>query len=197
MRFLALIFMLITSSLFATQSLENISKTVLKDDIIIAKFTQEKTISGLAKPLKSTGELILWGDKGVLWTVHTPFPSTLFLSKNGIFQVEGTQKTKLITGNQQNNLMLNILPKILSGNFSAITEFDVKLLSPAGATKWKVQLIPGASIAKVIDSLTIAGETFINQITIQRANGDKDVISLHNQSVKKKIPTHLEAIFNE
>lgn len=93
--------------------------------------------------------------------------------------------------------MLNILPKILSGNFSAITEFDVKLLSPAGATKWKVQLIPGVSIAKVIDSLTIAGETFINQITIQRANGDKDVISLHNQSVEKTIPTHLEAIFNE
>lgn len=197
MRNLLIVMACLMSLASAHESLDHITQSIAKDGIIKAHFQQQKSMAGLPKPLLSTGELILWQGKGILWSTQTPFPNRILLVKTGIFRVDGDKKLPLMKGQSQDQFVLNLLSKVLGGSFSEIHEFEVKVLSPKGAKTWKIMLTASGGIAKFLTSITIEGERFINHITIQRANGDHDQISLTHHTIETSLPDDFRKLFNE
>ncbi len=192
-----LVWTLSVGSVFAAQPLDQICQSMAQDGIVHAHFTQEKTLAGLPKPLKSTGEFILWKNKGILWQTKTPFVHKILLSPKGIFRLEEDKKLPLMKGQHQDQFILNILTKVLSGAFSEIHEFQVDVLSLKGDKPWKVRLAAKGGMAKFLSSITIEGDQFIHHITVLRANGDRDEISLDHHQLETSLPTEIKNVFND
>lgn len=196
MRILIILWTLLLSPVAATEHLNAICNGIIKEGIIKAHFTQLKTICGLPKPLESQGDMVLWNGKGILWKTNTPFPSTLLLSQKGIFQVDGTHKRPLMKGQKQDQYVMTLLSKVLSGSFADINEFQVDVLSPLGAKEWQIRLTPSGGLAKVIATIIIKGEKFIHHIAISRTNGDRDEITLKDHHIDSN-PIDLGTLLDE
>ncbi|AIK96372.1 LolA family protein [Candidatus Odyssella acanthamoebae] len=179
------------------QPLDKISQTLEHDGVLTASFIQKKTITGLPNPLVSTGTVTVQNGKGIVWKTETPFPVTLLLNQQGIFQVEGTKKTSLAGGQRRDKNLLNILTNVLNGNFNTITEFKVNVLEMTGDNHWKIDLLAQGAIAKFITKIQIEGDQFIRQISIQRANKDRDVITLAQHQVTKTPAADIAKILND
>jgi hypothetical protein len=197
MRYLLILMTCLISLVSAHESLDQITQSIAQDGIIKAHFQQQKSMAGLPKPLLSSGELILWQGKGILWSTQIPFPNRILLSKAGIFRMDGPKKHPLMKGQSQDQFVLNLLSKVLSGSFSQIHEFNVDVLSAKGAKTWKIKLTASGGIAKFLTSITIEGERFINHITIQRANGDQDQICLTQHTLETSIADDIRKLFDE
>lgn len=197
MKYLLILITCLISLVSAHESLDQITQSLAQDGIIKAHFQQHKSMAGLPKPLLSSGELILWQGNGILWSTQTPFPNRILLSKAGIFRMDGDKKHPLIKGQSQDQFVLDLLSKVLSGSFSQIHEFNVDVLSAKGAKIWKIKLTASGGIAKFLTSITIEGERFINHITIQRANGDQDQIFLTQHTLETYLADDIRKLFDE
>jgi hypothetical protein len=180
-----------------SHSLDKISQALQHDGILTASFSQKKTITGLPNPLVSTGTVIVQKSKGIVWKIKTPFPVTLLLNQQGIFQIEGTKKTSLAGGQSRDKHLLNILSKVLNGNFNTITEFKVNILELTEDNHWKIDLLAQGAIAKFILKIQLEGDQFIRQISVQRANKDRDVITLTQHHITKTPAADIEKILND
>ncbi|MBW8309800.1 MAG: outer membrane lipoprotein carrier protein LolA [Candidatus Paracaedibacteraceae bacterium] len=178
-------------------SLEKISQSLGHDGVLTASFIQKKKITGLPAPLVSSGTLTVQNGKGIVWETETPFPITLLLNQHGIFQIDEGKKTNLVHGRNQDKTILNILSKVLNGNFNTITEFKVKVLEMEGDNYWKIDLLAQGAIAKFITKIQIDGNQFIRKIVIQRANKDTDEITLSQHQLTKTPAADIANLLND
>ncbi len=179
------------------QFLEKISQSLVHDGILTASFTQKKKITGLPAPLTSTGTVTVQNGKGIVWKTETPFPVTLLLNQHGIFQIDTGKKTNITHGRNQHKTILNILSKVLNGNFNTITEFEVKVLEMEDNNHWKIDLLAQGAIAKFITRIQIDGDQFIRQIVIQRANKDTDEITLSQHQITTTLAADMAKLLND
>lgn len=175
-------------------SLDRICQLMVKEGVLISSFTQKKTITGLPVPLISSGNLVVKNGMGIIWQTQKPFPVTLLLNDQGIFQMENLKKTNMTNGQRQDKNILNILSKLLKGDFKNITEFNVMVLDGSTDDNWKIELSALGSLAKFISKIKIKGDTYIREISIQRNSGDIDVITLTNPRIEKMVPAAFRKI---
>lgn len=191
-----IILSLLTQVVCAEQnsSLDRICQLMVKEGVLISSFTQKKTIRGLPVPLISSGNLVVKNGTGIIWQTQKPFPVTLLLNDQGIFQMENLKKTNMTNGQRQDKNILNILSKLLKGDFKNITEFNVMVLDGSTDDNWKIELSALGSLAKFISKIKIKGDTYIREISIQRNSGDIDVITLTNPRIEKMVPAAFRKI---
>ncbi|HBN22593.1 MAG TPA: hypothetical protein DD412_05085 [Holosporales bacterium] len=158
-------------------------KTVPKDSVLITSFTQNRHLSSIPTPLISTGTLKLWPQKGLIWATEHSFPSTLIISKSGLYQIENGQP-KVLEKATQSDMVFKILSAILAGNFlKGLEGFDITLVSQ-DKSQWHVKLAPqNSQIKNFITAFSIQGHEQIQRITICRANGDYDDIVFTNHKI--------------
>ncbi len=152
--------------------------------LLKATFTQQRHLTGIPKPIISKGEMLLWGEKGLLWATETPFPDTILITPKGIYHLENGKRTLIKSSSRGcDGDAFTILSKILDGNFSQIKEFQQNsAYSKHG--KWKTSLVPTAeNLKKIISSIIVEGDKYISRIIIERANGDKSDIIINNQEI--------------
>lgn len=181
---LVLFFSFIVSA-SATPSLKNIPP----GQSLKVLFTQHRYLADLPNPILSKGELLLWNGKGVIWRTQEPFPSTILITKKGLFQVENENRNSMIQEGQE-WVLLEMLSKLISGSFSEIKGFSTVSLPPLKG-KWRIRLSPtNAHLQNVLSSLDIEGGEYVSHVTIHRPNGDKDDIFLQNHLVFGERDTH-------
>src|SRR5690606_9316950 len=106
------------------------------------QFSQQKTLQGLAKPLVSTGHYRA-GPQGLDWITTSPFPSTLSVREDGLYQsLPGQGETRLAA--MDNPLVASfgrLLAALVGGDSSALaSDFalrqsgDTLHLTPKDAT---------------------------------------------------------------
>ena len=90
---------------------------------IQAHFTQERFISGLLKPLKSSGNFVFERSVGICWIVKKPFPLTFVITPDGL--------TKKEPGMQPVVLSVDKHPAVskITDAFLALFEGDLKNLN--------------------------------------------------------------------
>jgi hypothetical protein len=163
--------------------------------ILKSTFIQKRHLKDIPHALTSSGEIILWSGKGLIWRTTTPFPSAVLMTKKGLYQLDQNKKTSLTKQQKSANegVLFDILSKVLNGSFDDLAGFKVHglKLKPGKGAPWCVDLTPPAAVQKVITSLEITGhgigkDRYISGITIKRPNGDHDEITLEKPQIYSK-----------
>ena len=199
-RFAAVLIAVVSSGLIATPRVaraaslfdQSVSATQLKHDIlarpaaelsatteISGKFVQRRYLSGLSRPLVSSGEFALARERGILWRTNEPFPSEFLLTAAGMTLRDGATETHVPQAERP--ALATALEMLL-----AIFALDVERLANNfelyGLTqgdRWQVGLRPrNGGLAQVFERAVISGERHVERIELTSAGGDRTEIEL-------------------
>jgi outer membrane lipoprotein-sorting protein len=143
-----------------------------------AQFTQTQTLSALKQPLVSTGTLVFFRERGVIWRVDTPYKATYVISDAGVSEVDangkriGTRSTQGAQGVRGVAQVSKMMRAMLGGDLSALySQFDVD--AQGTPSQWKLELKPNQpQLAQSIKGLQMTGGEFLQTLRITLANGD-------------------------
>ncbi|TCQ85242.1 MULTISPECIES: outer membrane lipoprotein carrier protein LolA [Rahnella] len=190
--FLVLTFLSVTAH---AVTLEELQQRFSQVPVLRADFAQQRTISGMAQPLNSSGNLLIAQQQGLWWQQEKPFSLTLLLTEKRMVQIMAGQEPQVVTADNnpqmfQFNSLLSALfhadRKVLDENFA----LDFKDL---GKGAWKLVLTPKVSpLNRLFRSITLNGETFLNNIDINDMQGDATHIRFFNQKTTPATLTDAE-----
>ena len=169
---------LVAMPLYAAVPVAKIQSMLAKPQVLCGRFDQRKQLAGLKNPLISSGRFCVVADKGVLWRSLQPFANTVRLTRDEIVQLQGDRVAARLDAKQEPALRTinNVLFALLAGD---LAEID-KLFEIDGGIHdkgWEVKLKPREpGLAKAISSIALEGGTYISNITISEASGDRTSI---------------------
>lgn len=179
--------LLLWASAASAVTLDQLQQRFARQPVIRADFTQMRTISGMAQPLVSRGEMLLARQQGLWWHQQAPFVMTLLLDDNRMVQTLNGQPPQVVTAGSnpqmfQFNHLLRALfqadEKVLQENF--ILDFQDK-----GANRWTLALTPNAApLNKIFNRIDLTGSDFLERIDLDDKQGDKTQIQLSNTRVQ-------------
>jgi hypothetical protein len=156
-----------------------IQAVLAKPKVLCGRFDQSKQLTGMKKPLLSSGRFCVAAGRGVLWRTLQPFPSTLRLTRDEILHLQGERVAARIDARQEPAVRLinNVLFSLLAGDLGQLES----LFEGDGSVQdnqWNVALkARDPALAKVIAGATLEGGPFVKHIAIQEAGGDRTSIS--------------------
>jgi outer membrane lipoprotein-sorting protein len=152
-------------------------------ELLQINFTQTKKITGIPKNLVSSGVVFLTKSKGLRWETDKPFKQIMLIDKTGIYTIVQDKKELIAPNkNQQANKISDILSRILNGNFDTLDIFNVTDAKINGHS-WTKILTPKTNTVNLFKSITIEGQTGINKVTIERVNGDIEILDFYGQKL--------------
>jgi len=185
-----------------SQCVVGVELSPLKEgEALKADFSQFRSLSTLPKPMTSTGQLVLWQGKGILWETKTPFPNMILINKNGLFQINEGKPMRMGQTNQT-DIIFGVVSKIIEGSFlTGLNGFIIdETLPNSSSNTWRVKLIPThPQLKKILKHILVEGADVIQCIEIMRLNGDKDQIrfSKHKTHDKSDIDILLEQKYRD
>jgi hypothetical protein len=161
---------------------------------IRGNFTQLRYLTGMPKPLRSTGTFAFIRELGVLWQTQTPFASQLVLTPQAMRSSQGGGTASQVSAAQQPGLkaaaatLLSLFSLDLQG-LSA--QFDLAAV-PAGKG-WLLTLKPkSAALASAVGQMSIQGGEQIEQIEVVDGRGDRTTLQLSGVSISAQPPSAAE-----
>jgi hypothetical protein len=155
-----------------------IEAMLAKPDVLCGRFDQTKQLAGIRKPLISNGRFCVVAGKGVLWRTLQPFPNTLRLTRDEIVHFQGERVALRLDARQEPTVrMINsVLFSLLTGDLAPLDKlFEVD--ARAEASSWKVALTAREpALAKAIGAIKLAGGTYVKNIDMVDAGGDRTAI---------------------
>jgi outer membrane lipoprotein-sorting protein len=140
-----------------------------------ARFTQTQTLSAMKQPLVSTGSLVFFRERGVIWQIDTPYKATYVIADAGVSEVNANgQRTNTSSGNGVRGVaqVSRMMRAMLGGDLSALyAQFDVH--ADGTPAQWRMQLTPNQpQLAQSIKGLEMSGGDYLQALRITLANGD-------------------------
>ncbi|HEY3984560.1 outer membrane lipoprotein carrier protein LolA [Cedecea sp.] len=162
-------------------TLDALQQRFTEQPVIRAHFEQSRTIKDLPQPLKSSGEMLIARDKGLLWDQTSPFSMKLLLDDTRMVQAINGQPPQTITAEnnpqmfQFNHLLRALFQadrKVLEQNFRV--EFTDK-----GEGRWTLRLMPIVTpLDKIFATIDLAGGQYLDSIQLNDKQGDRTDIAL-------------------
>ncbi|MRT54922.1 outer membrane lipoprotein carrier protein LolA [Enterobacteriaceae bacterium RIT693] len=162
-------------------TLDALQQRFTEQPVIRAHFEQSRTIKDLPQPLKSSGEMLIARDKGLLWDQTSPFSMKLLLDDTRMVQAINGQPPQTITAEnnpqmfQFNHLLRALFQadrKVLEQNFRV--EFTDK-----GEGRWTLRLTPIVTpLDKIFATIDLAGGQYLDSIQLNDKQGDRTDIAL-------------------
>lgn len=176
--FFTLCFALQAAAVHAGAPISQIQAMLAKPSTMCGRFDQTKQLTGMKRPLASSGRFCVVAGKGVLWRTLKPFPNTLRLTRDEIVHFQGERVAMRLDAKQEPTVrMINsVLFSLLSGELSQLeTLFEVDGSVAAGS--WKVALkARQPALAKAIGAISLEGGAYVKNIYINEASGDTTAI---------------------
>lgn len=191
-----LLFVLTVFSVTANAvALEELQQRFSQVPVLRAEFAQQRTISGMAQPLNSSGNLLIARQQGLWWQQEKPFGLTLLLTENRMVQIMAGQQPQVVTA--ETNPQMFQFNSLLSALFHAdrrVLEENFSLdFTDHGKGAWTLILTPKVSpLNRLFRSITLNGETFLNNIDINDMQGDATHIRFFNQKTTPAMLTDAE-----
>nr|WP_274387308.1 outer membrane lipoprotein carrier protein LolA [Rahnella ecdela] len=191
--------MLLVLTLFSVAAhavtMEELQQRFGQVPVLRADFSQQRTISGMAQPLNSSGNLLIAQQQGLWWQQEKPFSLTLLLTEKRMVQIMAGQEPQVVTAD--NNPQMFQFNSLLSALFHAdskVLEENFALdFTDQGKGAWKLVLTPKVSpLNRLFRSITLNGETFLNSIDINDMQGDATHIRFFNQKTTPATLTDAE-----
>ncbi|MFL9964689.1 outer membrane lipoprotein carrier protein LolA [Paraburkholderia sediminicola] len=140
-----------------------------------AQFTQTQTLAAMKQPLVSSGALLFFRERGVIWRVDAPYKATYVITDAGVTQVDATGRrvsARSAQGTRGVAQISKLMRAMLGGDLSALySQFDVQ--AEGSAAQWRMQLTPNQpQLAQSIKRLEMGGGDYLQSLRITLANGD-------------------------
>jgi outer membrane lipoprotein-sorting protein len=163
-----------------------------------AQFTQTQTLSAMKQPLVSTGSLVFFRERGVIWQIDTPYKATYVITDTGVSEVNANgQRTnsKSSDGVRGVAQVSRMMRAMLGGDLSALyAQFDVH--ADGTPAQWRMQLTPNQpQLAQSIKGLEMSGGDYLQALRITLANGDVTRIDFANSAAVSELPTADRTLF--
>ena len=172
---------LLASPWVSAVTLDELQQRFTEQPVVRAHFEQTRTIKDMPQPLRSSGEMLIARDDGLLWDQKAPFPMLLLLDDKRMVQTINGQPPQTITAEnnpqmfQFNHLLRALFQadrKVLEENF----RIDFKDL---GNGRWSLMLTPTTTpLDKIFTSLDLGGATLLESIVLNDKQGDRTQIAL-------------------
>jgi outer membrane lipoprotein-sorting protein len=169
-----------------TQLVQQITGKLAQAKGVRAQFTQTQTLSAMNRPLVSTGSLVFFRERGVLWQIDTPYKATYVITDAGVAEVNAAGQrvnTNAPQGARGVAQVSKMMRAMLGGDLSALySQFDVK--AEGTPAQWRMQLTPNQpQLAQAIKGLQMEGGDYLKTLRITLANGDVTQIEFANSRV--------------
>jgi outer membrane lipoprotein-sorting protein len=163
-----------------------------------AQFTQTQTLSAMKQPLVSTGSLVFFRERGVIWQIDTPYKATYVITDTGVSEVNANgQRTnsKSSDGVRGVAQVSRMMRAMLGGDLSALyAQFDVH--ADGTPAQWRMQLTPNQpQLAQSIKGLEMSGGDYLQALRITLANGDVTRIDFTNSAAVSELPPADRTLF--
>jgi outer membrane lipoprotein-sorting protein len=140
-----------------------------------AQFTQTQTLAAMKQPLVSTGSLLFFRERGVIWQIDAPYKATYVITDAGVAEVDANGQrvtARSAQGTRGVAQVSKMMRAMLGGDLSALySQFDVQ--AEGSAAQWRMQLTPNQpQIAQSIKGLVMNGGDYLQRLRITLANGD-------------------------
>ncbi len=186
-KYLYTLLLLMTSTTGWTITLTEVQNRLSQQSVVKAQFIQERIIKGMAKPLNSSGQMIISKEKGLWWQQTKPFEMTMLMTQTVMKQKTGNQQPQVITA--ADNAQLFQFNSLLSALFKADKttlekNFSFKF-TDKGNDRWEIQLTPKVSpLNKIFKKITLSGKNHLEQVFIDDKQGDKTTLRFSNHSTQ-------------
>jgi hypothetical protein len=164
---------------FASPAFSCPAPTELRATTLDRRFTEEKFISGMSKPLTSEGRLTASGDE-IVWHMTSPFDVKTVIAPSGITQsIDGGAASPVAPGAAEMGAgIAKSMAALMRGQWEELkTLFDVTLPVPAAAGPWRVELKPrDQRLQGVLGTISVEGCQDVSSVRITRADGDHETI---------------------
>ncbi|ADO46539.1 outer membrane lipoprotein carrier protein LolA [[Enterobacter] lignolyticus] len=180
MKFWPLIVLLL-APLAQAITLDTLQQRFTRQPVIRAHFEQTRTIKDLPQPLRSSGEMLIARDTGLLWDQKTPFPMQLMLNDARMVQSVNGQPPQVITAdNNPQMFQLNHLLRALFQADRRVLEQNFRIdFQDKGDDRWTLRLTPTTTpLDKIFSSIDLAGQQYLESIKLNDKQGDKTDITL-------------------
>lgn len=170
---------------------------VLNSQQPLHQFSQEKHIKVLAKPLKSSGYLLLANNDAVVWQTLKPIKSTTLISESDLKQFNKNNQLVSLPANadtETSQLISSTFLAILSGNLNDL-HANFELVVVCDQATWDINLIPtDPSIQRLLKHIQIKGSTHIERLSFTEANDDTTKLlftPVSEPSIQKQLGSYL------
>ncbi|UJD88158.1 outer membrane lipoprotein carrier protein LolA [Rahnella aquatilis] len=193
------VLLLLTLTIFSVTAnavtLEELQQRFSQVPVLRAEFAQQRTISGMAQPLNSSGNLLIARQQGLWWQQEKPFTLTLLLTENRMVQIMAGQSPQVVTAgtNPQMFQFNSLLSALFHADQRALGQNFSLNFTDLGKGAWTLVLTPKVSpLNRLFRSITLSGETFLNNIDINDMQGDATHIRFFNQKTTPATLTDAE-----
>jgi outer membrane lipoprotein-sorting protein len=160
--------------------------------VVEGTFTQTKHLKRLSKDFVSRGRFIFAADRGILWDVLTPFPSTTIVTRDRLVQRTPEGRTSVLdaSANPVFRQVADTFQAVFSGNLKAFEEeFDL-FFNNQEDVPWHLGLVPkDTAVRAVIPSMEIAGDAYVQELLVNEAGAD----TVHYSFSDVRTPSTLSA----
>ena len=157
---------------------DTVAATLARPAVLRGRFEQDKQVVGFKKPLRSSGDFLLAGDRGVVWTTRQPFASELRLTRDSVSsRQDGQVVFSLDAGREPGVRAVNqLLFALLTGDIRALAA-QFKVDGDARQGHWSLRLTPlDPTLAKVLARIDLSGDDLVRQVELDEGNGDHTFI---------------------
>lgn len=163
------------------------------------KFTEEKHVALLARPLTSSGTIVFERDKGIARAVQKPKAELVVLTKTTLKITKGTKVEEIpLAKSKDLQAFAMIFPTLLRGERAALEKsFDIGLYGSDTAW-WALTFSPKApALKKFVKTVTVFGnKTEVVSLRVIEASGDSQDTQLTDVRRNKDVPdTEIAAAF--
>ena len=161
-----------------------VRRQLVQAPVLRGQFEQRKSVAGFKKPLVSRGDFLLARERGVLWRTREPFASELKLTRDDIVATQGGDVSYTLSAAKEPAIRLinSLLFDLLNGNVDGLDSY-FSVAGASGEHDWQLALTPRQpALAKMMSKVELRGDRYVEQITIDEANGDHTEIRLSGQS---------------
>ena len=152
---------------------DEIAANMQKSQVVSGKFTQNRHLRGMDKPMQTQGQFALAQNHGLLWQVETPLMLKLRLTQNGVEQWNN-QKNQWIKSKQAGqSAQFELFTALLGGNISVLNQHFIPK-ADGSPQNWTLTLEPKSAMMKqIFTQISVQGGNTVSQVILQEKQGDK------------------------
>lgn len=140
------------------------------------RFTQQKHLRTLDKPVTTSGRFALRPGHGLFWHLQKPFELRLRVRRDGISRQDASGAWKSNGSQSTQAAQVKLFMAVLGGDTAELQRhFTLKLSGSAGS--WQLLLLPKTVVMKqVFENITISGDKLVRRIELKEKQGDRTVM---------------------
>jgi hypothetical protein len=192
-----LCFVLALLSPFGAQawSLAEVQNQLASQEVVRAHFEQERWISTMPQPLRSSGHLVVSRTQGLWWQQEKPFALKLILTDERMMQQVAGQPPQIMTAQSSPQLfhIIQLLRAVIQADRKSLEQSFTLLFQDLGSQGWQLDLTPkGQPLDRLFKTITLTGQAQLQGVVLNDRQGDRTEIRFSQHVLSPSELSHEE-----